>query len=163
MGDDRKSPSARKRLRKDIERAEAMIDAANADGMMLEGADIAIIRQANDIADAGSWAGDWEINFYAAINRIGAVVQYPSAAVSRDMKAADELLSHVSFSGVGPDDPDIMALTGARNARIARSWNAGVESTFYAALNRISKRALPVVAATTGSEAFKGARRAIKI
>jgi hypothetical protein len=51
----------------------------------------------------------------------------------------------------------------AHQARKKKEWQPQVEAEFYAALGRIAHIVLPVRAETTGDEARRGARRAIKI
>jgi hypothetical protein len=160
---ERKSRRARARLSEDLARAEVMVAAAAADGITLESGDIAAIKAARGMVDRGAWTSEWESRFYAAIGRIGKTVHYPSVQVFNDLKASDELLSHASLGGLPIATQDIEALTRARIARVEGVWTARIESDYYAALNRISKDVLPVVAATAGKEACRGARRAIRI
>jgi hypothetical protein len=160
---ERKSRRARARLSEDLARAEAMVAAAAADGITLESGDIAAIKAARGMVDRGAWISEWESRFYAAIGRIGKTVHYPSVQVFNDLKASDELLSHASLGGLPIAKQDIEALTRARIARVEGVWTARIESDYYAALNRISNDVLPVVAATAGRQACRGARRAIRI
>ncbi|CAB3745698.1 hypothetical protein [Paraburkholderia humisilvae] len=160
---DRRSRRARARLSADLARAEAMVEAAADDGIELESEDVAVIRAASGVVDRGAWSDAWETGFYGTIGRIEKSVHYPSFQVFKDMKSSDELLSHASLTGLPLASHDIEALTQARVARIEHNWNAQIESEYYAALNRISKGVRPVAAATSGKEAYRGARRAIRI
>ncbi|MDN7177215.1 hypothetical protein M0D69_04155 [Caballeronia sp. SEWSISQ10-4 2] len=160
---DRKSKRQRARLSADLENCEKMLaDAADAN-VVLDSADVATIRNARGVLDQGAWDYEWERAFLAAMGRVARTIYYPSAQVFKDMRSADELLSHATLAGLQLLPEDIAALTQARLARAEARWSAEIETAFYAALNRISKGVLPVVAATAGSNAHHGSRRAIKI
>jgi hypothetical protein len=160
---DRKSKRQQAHLSADLKNCEKMLaDAADA-GIVVDSADVATIRSARRVLDQGAWDCEWERAFLAAIGRIARTIYYPSKQVFKDMKSADELLSHATLAGLQLLPEDIAGLTQARLARAEARWNAEVEAAFYTALNRISKGVLPVVAATAGSNAHQGSRRAIRI
>src|ERR1700712_1619698 len=64
--------------------------------------------------------------------------------------------------GCSSDVAAAKVVSDARKAQTEGAWTAETEAAFYAAMQRISAATAPVSAGTLGTEARKGARRAIR-
>lgn len=150
-------------LRSHLEDCEALIIQAAERGVELAAADIEMVRTARRALTDGTLSRAVEANFYSAYTRIASRVGYPGVGVFEDIQDAMRLLSHAAQSGKLIAAVDVQAISAARQAQRDRTWSPAIEAAFYAATCRVSSMVSPVIAETVGSEARRGARRAIKI
>jgi HAMP domain-containing protein len=160
---ERHNVRSRSRISVDLEACENLIADALEEAISIDQHVLTVIRSSRCALDQRTWTCELEAAMYAAVDVVRATVYYPNARVWKDLKHADELISHAALAGIQLAQHDIEAVSEAQLARKKRDWAVRTEAAFYFALGRIAHIVLPVEAETAGPEALRGARRAIKV
>jgi hypothetical protein len=153
----------RHRISKRLEACEKLVVEASEDNIVIKEEFLSSVTNAHFAFDRRTWTPELEAKLYLTLEGLRSTVNYPEARVAADLKHCDDLISYAALAGNPLLHHDIEAVSQAHEARKDLAWNAKVESGFYAALNSIAHVALPVRAATAGTEAVRGARQAIKV
>ncbi|QGZ57280.1 hypothetical protein [Paraburkholderia acidiphila] len=153
----------RARVRNSLIGCDKLISEASKDDLQLDSQSVATVRRAHAALAQGNWTSELEVEFHSAVDKIRDTLFFPSARIYADIKHGDDLVSYASLAGIDLIAADVESVSQARMARRNREWTANVEARFYTALSRIAHAVTPVEAATAGSAARKGARKAIRM